>query len=97
MKKQKKIKAYDEDVVVKMYRLSIERIDRYEKKWYCDFMIADLDEYSKEFLKKEFLKACEKIIDKYLEEKYDSCSSDCVWDWNKDFLEWGRERWVSKV
>jgi len=73
MKKQKKtIKAHDEDVVVKMYRLSIERMDGYEKQWYCDFMIADLDEYPKEFLKKEFLRACEKIIDKYLEERYDS-------------------------
>jgi len=75
-KKQKKtIKAHDEDVVVKMYRLSIERIDRYEKKWYCDFMIADLDEYSKEFFEKEFLRTCEKIIDKYLKERYDSRSS----------------------
>ncbi len=85
MKKQKKtIKVHDEDVVVKMYCFSIERMDKCGKIWYCDFMISDLIgnpmkegtiKKPKKFLKKELLRVCEKIINKYLEEKYDSRSS----------------------
>jgi len=78
MEKEKKTikkEVEKEFVNVKIYRLSIERIDKYERRWYCDFVISDLIgnpmkegmiRMPKKILKKEFLKACEKIIDKYL-------------------------------